>query len=121
MLAVGDTETVVPGIRTPARSSQTAAPAGSAARGSGGGAAAVTAPAAASARAAAEARDGDAGNGVEQRRGGALPDRLIPDEAQQQWTRSRDFDEARRRDGGERRRSWDLGCYSRVSGAHIEA
>ncbi|KAK9083935.1 hypothetical protein Scep_030406 [Stephania cephalantha] len=28
-----------------------------------------------------------------------LPDRLIPDETQQQWTRRRDFDEARRRDG----------------------
>ncbi|KAK9126024.1 hypothetical protein Scep_014870 [Stephania cephalantha] len=38
-------------------------------------------------------------NGVEKRRGGALPDRLIPDEVQQQWSRRRDFDEARRRDG----------------------
>ncbi|KAK9101239.1 hypothetical protein Scep_024669 [Stephania cephalantha] len=40
----------------------------------------------------------DARNGAEKRRGGALPDRLIPDEAQQQWTKRRDFDEARRRD-----------------------
>ncbi|KAK9118811.1 hypothetical protein Scep_016904 [Stephania cephalantha] len=38
-------------------------------------------------------------NDVEQRRGGALPDRSIPDETQQQWTMRRDFDEARRRDG----------------------
>ncbi|KAK9148340.1 hypothetical protein Scep_007097 [Stephania cephalantha] len=41
----------------------------------------------------------DAVERVEKRRGGALPDRLIPDEAQQQWSRRRDFDEARRRDG----------------------
>ncbi|KAK9149147.1 hypothetical protein Scep_007904 [Stephania cephalantha] len=33
-----------------------------------------------------------------ERRGGALPDRSIPDETQQQWTMRRDFDEARRRD-----------------------
>ncbi|KAK9094040.1 hypothetical protein Scep_025509 [Stephania cephalantha] len=38
-------------------------------------------------------------NGVEQRHGGSLSDRSIPDETQQQWTMRRDFDEARRRDG----------------------
>ncbi|KAK9157290.1 hypothetical protein Scep_003864 [Stephania cephalantha] len=37
-------------------------------------------------------------NDAEQRRGGALPDRLIPDETQQQWTLGCDVDEARRRD-----------------------
>ncbi|KAK9111183.1 hypothetical protein Scep_018702 [Stephania cephalantha] len=36
---------------------------------------------------------------MEQRRGGALPDRLIPNETQQQWTLGCDVDEARRRDG----------------------
>ncbi|KAK9158542.1 hypothetical protein Scep_005116 [Stephania cephalantha] len=34
-------------------------------------------------------------NEVEQRRGGALPERSIPDETQQLWTMRRDFDEAR--------------------------
>ncbi|KAK9095094.1 hypothetical protein Scep_026563 [Stephania cephalantha] len=38
-------------------------------------------------------------NDVEQRRGGALPDRSIPDETQQQWTTRHDFDEALLRDG----------------------
>ncbi|KAK9113981.1 hypothetical protein Syun_020778 [Stephania yunnanensis] len=35
------------------------------------------------------------GNGVEQRRGGALPNRSILDETRQQWTIRHDFDEAR--------------------------
>ncbi|KAK9083906.1 hypothetical protein Scep_030377 [Stephania cephalantha] len=39
------------------------------------------------------------GKGVEQRRDGALTDRLIPDETQQQWTTRHDFDEALLRDG----------------------
>ncbi|KAK9105992.1 hypothetical protein Scep_022836 [Stephania cephalantha] len=39
-----------------------------------------------------------AGNGVEQRRGDALPGRSIPTR-QQWWTKRRDFDEARRREG----------------------
>ncbi|KAK9083065.1 hypothetical protein Scep_029536 [Stephania cephalantha] len=38
-------------------------------------------------------------NDVEQRRGGASPDRSIPDKTQQQWTRKCDFNEARRREG----------------------
>ncbi|KAK9105242.1 hypothetical protein Scep_022086 [Stephania cephalantha] len=38
-------------------------------------------------------------NGVEQWRGGTLPDQSIPEETQQQWTMRREFDEARRRDG----------------------
>ncbi|KAK9133266.1 hypothetical protein Scep_012794 [Stephania cephalantha] len=38
-------------------------------------------------------------NGLRQRRGGTLLDRLIPDETQLQWTRRHDFDEARQHDG----------------------
>ncbi|KAK9101007.1 hypothetical protein Scep_024437 [Stephania cephalantha] len=42
---------------------------------------------------------GGASGGARQRRDGALPDRSIPDETQQQWTTRHDFDEALLRDG----------------------
>ncbi|KAK9125417.1 hypothetical protein Scep_014263 [Stephania cephalantha] len=74
-------------------------------RGSGGGPAAWRDSRSGEQRRARAARRGArrrqraTGNRVEQRRGGALPDRLIPDETQQQWTLGCDVDEARRRDG----------------------
>ncbi|KAK9165786.1 hypothetical protein Scep_000977 [Stephania cephalantha] len=57
-------------------------------------------------------------NDVEQRRGGALPDRSIPDETQQQWTRKRDFDEARRRDGlfAKKMKGVDFGVKTSIEG-----
>ncbi|KAK9100324.1 hypothetical protein Scep_023754 [Stephania cephalantha] len=55
---------------------------------------------------------------MEQRRGGALPDRSIPDETQQQWTRRCDFDEARRRDGllAKKTKGVDFGVETSIEG-----
>ncbi|KAK9134440.1 hypothetical protein Syun_013770 [Stephania yunnanensis] len=59
-------------------------------------------------------------NSVEQWHGGALPDRLIPDKTQQQWTIRRDVDKARRRNGAQRigplvNESWLLFIYDMSS------
>ncbi|KAK9148827.1 hypothetical protein Scep_007584 [Stephania cephalantha] len=68
---------------------------------------------------------GDNGSGavndVEQRCGGALPDRSIPDETQQKWTRRRDFEETRRRDGllAKKTKGVDFGVETSIEG-HCE-
>ncbi|KAK9083980.1 hypothetical protein Scep_030451 [Stephania cephalantha] len=70
-----------------------------------------------------QARRSGSGSGavkrVEQRRGGALPDRSIPDETQQQWTMRRDFDEARRRDGLLAKRKKGVPRVACRSGAYV--
>ncbi|KAK9119712.1 hypothetical protein Scep_017805 [Stephania cephalantha] len=60
-------------------------------------------------------------NGVEQRRGGALPDRSIPDETQQQWTTRHDFDEALFRDGllAKKTRGVGHGTYEAIVGCRV--
>ncbi|KAK9083920.1 hypothetical protein Scep_030391 [Stephania cephalantha] len=64
---------------------------------------------------------GGARNGVEQRCGAALPDRLIPDETQQQWTLGCDFDEARRCDGLlAKKRRMDFGVETSIE-SHEDA